>query len=152
MSKKTITNHVTGPMDIKFMAVARPFKEEYSINGFLDANDPAIAHLTEVAEYKVDTKTNRKLEDKSKLKVNFTTTFEPKVFDEDSNELTGTDIPFFDGRIDSGTAIVTYVVVDYGDNKIVRLSGVKLLALNLAPREEGGANTSEIDQLLRNSG
>lgn len=157
MTKK-VTNHVTGPMDIKFMAVARPFKniksgkDEYSVKGLLDVTDPAISHLTSVAEYKVDTKTNRNSTDKSKMTINFTTGFTPKVYDVSGNELTGSDIPFFDGRIDSGKAIVSYSVIDYGDNKIVRLAGVKLLELNLAPREEGTSTMSEIDAMLKNSG
>lgn len=158
MSKAKITNHVTGPVDIKFMAVARPFKNlksgkaEYSIKALLDSSDPAVSHLKSVAEYKIDTKTNRNSTDKSKVTVNFATTFEPKVMNSDGDLLTGTSIPFFDGRTDTGTAIVTYSVIDYGDNKIVRLSGVKLLELNLAPREEGGATTSEIENLLKTSG
>lgn len=166
MSKAKVTNHVTGPVDIKFMAVARPFnnqksgKSEYSIKALLDSSDQAVSHLREVAEYKVDTKTNRNSTDKSKVTINFMSSLQdkdgnyvqPKVMDVDGNVLTGADIPFFDGRTDTGTAIVTYSVIDYGDNKIVRLSGVKLLELNLAPREEGGATTNEIEQLLKTSG
>ena len=158
MSKPTITNHLTGPMNIKFMAVARPFKNiksgksEFSIKGWLDASDEAVAHLTSVAEYKVDTKTNRNLEDKSSLMINFTTNYEPKVYNVDGVELLGNDIPFYDGRIDKGSAVVSYNLIDYGDTSIVRLTGVKLLSLNLAPREEGGATTSEIENLLKTSG
>lgn len=155
--KPKITNHATGPMSIGFMAAARPLlnkksgKTEYSIKGLLDSSDPAVAHLREVAEYKVDTKTNRNSSDKSKVTINFTTTFEPKVVNADGEHLTGADIPFFDGRIDTGTAVVTYNVIDYGDNQIVRLTGIKLLDLQLAAREDGEKTVSEIDQLLKAS-
>jgi len=154
--KPTITYHTTGPVDVKFMAIARPLtnkksgKEEYSLKSVMDRTDPALSHLKEIAEYKVDTKTNRNLEDKSKVVINFSSTFAPKVKDVDGNELLGKDIPFFDGRTDTGTAIVTYSVIDYGDNKIVRLAGVQLLSLNLAPREEKGGTVDQIKAKLRN--
>lgn len=157
MSKK-ITEHATSVGSIQFMAAARALmnqkagKEEYSIKIKLSESDPAVAHLKEVAEYKVDTKTNRALSGTGEVIVNFSSTFAPKVLDSDNCELTGKEIPFFDGRKDSGEAVVSYKVIDYGNNKIVRLSGIKLLNLELAPRDEGEQSINVTLDVLKNIG
>lgn len=157
MSKK-VTIHQTGKASVKFMAAARALKnikngkEEFSVKLELlnsQENTQALRdHLMEVAEYKVDTKTNRKLDDR--MVVNFSSTYAPKVYDAQGTELTGQDIPFFDGRIDTGTVDVTYKVIDYGTNKIVRLAGIKILDLNLAPRDTNEASIDDIKSQLNN--
>ncbi len=158
--KKTMsktTEHATQAGEILFMAASRPLlnnkngKTEFSIKVKLNKTDPAVAHLTEVANYKVDTKTNRTSKDKDTLIVNFTSEFAPLVSDT-SGQLEGQEIPFFDGRKDTGTAIVAYKVIDFGDNQIVRLSGIKLLNLNLAPRENKGSSTELTLELLKKIG
>ena len=157
MAKK-ITDHVTGVGEIQFMAVARALlnqktgKEEYSLKIKLKSDDASIAHLKEVAEYKIDTKTNRALEGTGEVIVNFTSDFAPTVLSADNTKLTGTEIPFFDGRRDKGTAAVSYKVIDYGNNKIVRLAGVKLVDLDLAPREETSQTTDQLMEQLKNIG
>ncbi len=155
MSK--VTEHATQTAEILFMAASRPLlnnkngKTEFSIKVKLNKNDPAVAHLTEVANYKIDTKTNRTSKDKDTVTVNFTSEFAPIVSDE-TGQLDSKDVPFFDGRKDTGTAIVAYKLIDFGDNKIVRLSGLKLLNLNLAQRESKG-NPSELTlELLKKIG
>lgn len=155
-----ITNHVTSVGDILFMAAARPLKnqrtgkEEYtikvkldeSVEGTLDVKN----HLLEVAEYKVDTKTNRQLS--GELILNFSSNFAPEVMGPDGQVWKGKEIPFFDGRKDTGKAAVSYNVIDYGDNKIVRLAGIKIVDLNLAPREESSESLSDIKDVLKNLG
>ena len=60
MAKK-ITDHVTGVGEIQFMAVAKALlnqktgKEEYSLKIKLKSEDAVVAHLREIADYKVDT-------------------------------------------------------------------------------------------------
>jgi len=153
MSKTT--EYATQQGDILFMAAARPLlnnkngKTEFSIKLKLKTSDPAVAHLTDVANYKIDTKTNRTSKDKDTVIVNFTSEFAPLVSDE-SGQLESKDVPFFDGRKDTGTALITYKVIDFGDNQIVRLSGIKLVNLNLAPREAKGNSTELTLELLKN--
>lgn len=157
MSKK-ITEHATGKGQILFMAAAKPLhnqkngKTEFSIKVKLSEDDPAVAHLRSVAEYKIDTKTNRANAGSGEIIVNFTSDFAPKVVDSAGEALEGNDIPFFDGRKDTGTAAVTYKLIDYGSNSIVRLSGIKLLDLNLAPREgsEGEQTIDVTMDMLKN--
>lgn len=147
MSKQKSTTHVTGAGNILFMAAAKPIvnkqsgKSEYSIKLELDATDPAVEHLSQVADYKVDTKTNRSLQGTGKVIINFSTTFEPQITDVENNVLTERDVPFFDSRVDTGKAAVAYKVVNYGDKSIVRLAGIKLLELNMAPRENSSKDT-----------
>lgn len=158
---KTITSYTTGSADILFMAAARPLtnkgtgKEEYSIKLAIDsatAEGKAVSSLLfDIAEYKIDTKTNRGLQRKGELSadyssgkfvVSFISNYAPVVTDWEGNTLEGSSVPFFDGRKDTGTANVTFKVIDYGDNKIVRLHGIQLMKLNLAPREEIASETS----------
>lgn len=155
MSKTT--NHTTQAGEILWLSVARPKlnekngKSEYSIKLKLNRNDPAVAHLSEIAEYKIDTKTNRKNNDPDYVIVNFTCgdKFQPEVVGADGQTLRGNEIPFFNGLKDKGTAAVVYSVIDYDGNKIVRLSGVKLMSLDLAPREEGGHFMGNIMEMLK---
>ena len=151
-NKGKVSRHTTGSGQILFMAAARPLnnlksgKSEHSIKLKLANDDAAVAHLSEVANYKVDTKTNRAQKDG--VTINFTSEFAPKVYNAEGVELTGNDIPFFDGRIDTGMAGVVYNVIDYGDNQIVRLAAIKLLDLNLAPREKG-KSVSELENAIK---
>ena len=157
MSTKNITEHTTNLGTILFMAAAKPIlnkknnKKEYSVKVELNSNDPAVAHLREIADYKVDTKTNRASTDKSKLIVNFTSDFNPTVTSPSGETLEGDSVPFFDGRTDKGTATVQYKVIDYGTNKIVRLSGITLNTLSLAPREpwEPKSRTNDLKNAIK---
>lgn len=129
----------TGVGKILFMAANKPLKNtkadkiEYSIKLELDENDQAVKHLAEVAEYKVDTKTNRALKGTGKVNISFTSTFQPTVVDAEGNKIEGSEIPFFDGRFDKGEAKVIYSVVNYDKSTIVRLTGIKLLSVEINP-------------------
>lgn len=155
---KTITEHSTGKGSILFMAAARALnnkktgKTEYSVKLKLSEDDAAVAHLKDIASYKVDTKTNRAMSGSGEVVINFTSDFAPTVLDTDNNVLEGNEIPFFDGRKDTGIAAVTYKVIDYGDNSIVRLSGIKLSSLNLAEREDSGQSVDVTLETLKNIG
>lgn len=150
MSKSTTTVHSTGTGEILFMSAARAFtnqktgKSEFSIKVKLQDSDSAVSHLKTIAEYKVDTKTNRALKGTGTTVITFASDYAPKVFGSDGVELTGKDIPYFDGRKDTGTATVSYKVIDFGNNKIVRLSGITLNSLTIAPK---GAEQS-LDSLM----
>ncbi len=150
MTTKKISEHTTEVGNILFMAAARPLlntknnKQEFSVKMELNNTDTSISHLEEVASYKIDTKTNRKLTGTNKVIVNFSSEFAPVVLDSNNNKMEGKEIPFFDGRIDTGTAVVSYKVINYGDNTIVRLSGIKLLSLNLAPRENSTSDALDV--------
>jgi hypothetical protein len=157
MSKK-ITEHVTGKAEILFMAAAKALhnkrtgKSEFSIKVKLSSDDAAVTHLKEIANYKIDTKTNRALEGTNTTVVNFASDFAPEVVDMSNESLQGSEIPYFDGRKDTGTAFVSYKVIDYGDNKIVRLSGIKLNELNLVPRDEQSTSLNVTLDTLKNIG
>jgi len=143
---KTVTLHKTGQGAALFMVAAKPLlnkhtgKPEYSVKmKFQESSASAMemkSHLQEIADYKIDTKTNRALS--GEFIVNFSSEFEPVVTNADGVTLEGQDIPFFDSRIDTGIVNVTYKVIDYGNTKIVRLGAVQILSLNLAPREDKG--------------
>ena len=146
---KNVTSHTTLEGEVLFMSAARAFKnkkngkEEFSIKVKLKDSDPAIKHLKEVAEYKVDTKTNRALEGTGEVIVSFTSSFAPLVVDMHNKILKDKEIPFFDGRKDKATALVGYKVIDFGDNRIVRLAKITLTALTLAPRGDSLETTIE---------
>lgn len=155
---KQITEHTTGTGEILFMAAAKAFtnkrtnKSEFSIKVKLSGSDEAVKHLSDIASYKVDTKTNRSLKESgaSEIVINFTSDYAPKVLGLEGEELKGSEIPFFDGRKDKGSAIVSYKVIDYGTNKIVRLSGIRFLELNLAPRDEKESSMDVTLEMLKN--
>lgn len=157
MSNKSITEYSTQVGSILFMAVAKPIlnkknnKKEYSVKVQLNSNDPAVEHLRQIADYKVDTKTNRASTDKSKVIINFTSDYNPVVVSPSGETLEGDSVPFFDGRTDTGTGTVSYKVIDYGTNKIVRLSGVTLSTLSLAPREPWEPKKSQAGTDLKNA-
>ncbi len=150
MTTKKISEHTTETGKILFMAAARPLlnnknnKQEFSIKMELSNTDTSISHLEEVASYKIDTKTNRKLAGTNKVVVNFSSEFAPVVLDSNNNKMEGKEIPFFDGRVDTGTAVVSYKVINYGESTIVRLSGIKLLSLELAPRENSTSDALDV--------
>lgn len=153
----TTTEHLSGVGQVLFMAAARPMKtdegtDEFTIKVRFAETDPVIVHLKEISPKKLDTKTNRGMEGTGELIVSFSSQFAPKVFGLDNRELTGREIPFFDGRKDKATAAVSYKVIDYGKKVVVRLSGIKLVSLDQAPREEGGVSTSDILNKLKEIG
>jgi len=131
------TEHATGIGSIKFLAAARALnnqftnKMEFSCRLVLDANDKCVEHIRGINSAKITTKNAGE----GQVNINFTSTFAPKVLNKDNEVLSGEEIPYFDGRTDTGTAAVTYKVVDYGDAKIIRLSGIKLLDLSIVEKE-----------------
>lgn len=151
------TDHLSGIGSVLFMAAARPLKtedgqDEFVIKVRFADTDPVIAHLKEVSPKKLDTKTNRGMEGTGELIVSFSSRFAPKVFGLDNRELTGREIPFFDGRRDKATAAVAYKVMEYGQKIVVRLDAIKLVTMDLAPREEGQVSTSDILSKLKEIG
>lgn len=146
MSKK-VTDHITGKAQILFMAAARPLtnkrteKEEFSIKIKIEDTDTVVKHLSEIADYKIDTKTNRLKENEGFKIISFSSDFAPAVFDKSNTKLEGEEIPYFDGRYDKGEAVVLYKVIDYGNNKIVRLAGIKILDIVKGDREDTGDST-----------
>ena len=154
MSNK-ITNHTTGVGEIQFMAVARPLnnkftgKEEYSIRLLLDENDPCVEHLRGINDRKIDNSTNRKLAGTGKVSIGFTTAYKPTVVGVDGEEILEGEVPFFNGLNDKGTGVVMYTVVEYDKTSVIRLAGVRLKSLELAPREEGESTASDILSKLK---
>ena len=156
MAKATTTTHVTGVGEIMFMAAGRPLKDDngndqYSIKLKLSDSDPSISHLKGVSPKKIDTANNRanKAGD-GYLFVNFSSSFAPDVADKGGVKLEGDDIPYFDSRVDTGTAAVSYKVVTYPDGKsIVRLAAIKLIDLNITDKESGTSGEEALD-MLRN--
>lgn len=156
-TKSTITEHQTGLGEIQFMAVARAFtstqtgKTEFSVKLNLSSGDAAVEHLRLIgADYKLDTKTNTTLIKNGvtdRTVINFASEYRPIVLGTDGQELNEEDAPFFDSRTDKGTAIVLYKVIDYGTNKIVRLSGVILKELTLAPREQSDSKEVTLEKM-----
>lgn len=149
---KQIETFTTGVGQMLFMAAAKPLtnkktgKTEYSIKLLLDNADQSVAHINSINDRKVVKKDTGR-------QINFTSDFAPNVYDADNNKLEGANIPFFDGRIDSGKAAVSYKVISYGDTKIIRLAGIKLLELNLAQREnDDSQSVDSIAESLKNIG
>jgi len=142
---KNATYHLTEEAEVLFMSIKLPAKnqfkndqEEYAVKLKLLNGSKTVQHLLEIkADSKVDTKTNRKLEGGEKH-VSFKSYYQPKVWDAQGNKLEGNAIPFFSGNKDKARAIVAYVVTPHknGNGMGVYLHGVKLLELELAPREE----------------
>lgn len=154
-----VTTHRTAEGEVLFMFAQNPLRnkqtgeESYTIKLKMDESNPdALAvkeHLLEIADYKITTKTNMKLN--GEFVVNFSSAkgFAPKVLDAEGNELENSDIPRFDGRKDQARAIVDYIVIDYGDKKIVRLAGIQITSLNLA-EEESGEDLDSVRAKLKN--
>lgn len=126
----------------------------YSVRIKLNSSDPAIETIRNVNEAKVDTKANAKLQatEPNSTIINFSSNYLPKVVDVSGNELTGDLIPVFDGRSDSATAVVTFSVIDYGKSSIVRLTGIRFLSLEQAPKEETVQPMSVTLDMLKNIG
>lgn len=138
----------TGKGKIRYMCVAKAFPnakkngvEEFSIKMELtdEENGQVKEHIRSIRESQIDTPTNRSLAGTGKFLLNLVSNknHPPKVYDANGTELVGREIPFFDGRIDSGVAEATYVVLTNADGSVARLNSVKLLELNLASREQG---------------
>ena len=147
------TTHTTGIGNIQFMAAARPVvnkfakgKKEYSIRIELNTNDECLDHIRGINSKKVDTDKNKELASTGKAVLNFTSDYAPKVKLADGTLLTTEQVPFFNSKVDEGTAVVTYKVIDFGDNKIIRLSEIQIMSLNLAPREEKQGETTYSDE------
>lgn len=143
-----VTYHTTEEADVLFMAAARALKdkvsgkEEFSIKLKLLDGSETVSHLMEVSEAKIDTKTNRKLV--GEKHVNFSSTFAPTVVGADGKKLEQGSIPFFDGRKDKARAKVTYKVITYPTKTLIRLQGIQLMSLDLAPREGQGASVADL--------
>lgn len=143
MENKQTTSHSTGIGNIKFMVLNEGFaaalarknntKVTYSIKLELPENDEAVQHLSKVSPKKIVRNSD------GTVTINFGSDFMVPVVDSEDNELKGENIPAFNGLTDSGTATAMYNVITYGQKTIVRLSGVKLWKLDLAPR----TNTTE---------
>jgi len=152
-----VTYHTTEEADVLFMAAARPLKdkatgkEEFTIKLRLLDDSETVKHLLEVSEAKIDTKTNRKLE--GEKHVNFSSTFAPVVVGADGVKLEDKAIPFFDSRKDKARAVVTYKVITYPTKTLVRLQGIKLVSVDLAPREgqEGTSSVAELISKIQNA-
>jgi hypothetical protein len=140
----SVTYHKTEEAEVLFMNAAKPLKnkfsdkEEYAIKLKFLEGSKTIQHLMEVAESKVDTKINRKLAAEKPISwhISFSSIYPPVVLDADENKLSDKEIPFFDGRKDKARALVAYKVIHYPNARLVRLQGIKLVSLDLAPREE----------------
>lgn len=159
MGKATITEHATGVGQVLFMMAAKPFQNEgqakpqYSIKLQLDVNDQAISHLLTVNDAKVNTVANATLKAEGIQRINFSSDYQPDVIGVEGIKLEQEDIPFFNTtKGDTATAAVTYKVIDYGQGKkpLVRLSGIKLVSLNMAAREESGSSTEDLLASLKN--
>lgn len=151
MGKQT-TYHTTGLAELQFAMLVTNQKtgkafankqgtEKYSVRVLLNENDSAISHIKSINEAKVDTKTNAKLQGTGKLSISFDTDYAPKVIGMDGTELTGRDVPFFNGLKDKATAVITYSVIDYGNKQLIRLAKVEFKSLELAPREAAGESS-----------
>jgi hypothetical protein len=151
-----VTYHITEEADVLFMAAKKPSKNKWNNNKeeyvvklkFLDGSK-TIEHLSKIAESKVDTKTNRKLT--GEKHISFKSNYQPVVLDADGNKLTVDGIPYFRSNKDKGRALVVYTVKQYEDSNQVYLHGVKIMSLDLAPKEEFkpvGTIIDEIKQFL----
>lgn len=146
-----VTYFTTEEADVLFMAAAKPLKdkvtgkEEFSVKVRLLDGSPTVEHLLKVSEAKVDTKNNRKLE--GEKHISFSSTFAPVVTGADGVKLEGRAIPFFDGRKDKARAIVTYKMITYPTKTLIRLQAIKILSIDLAPRE-GQESTSTVTDIL----
>jgi hypothetical protein len=148
-----VTYHLTEEAEVLFMAIRMPTKnqykegqEEFAVKLKFLKGSKTIQHLMEIAESKVDTKTNRKLENEEKH-VSFKSYYQPKVWDAKGNKLEGDAIPFFNGTRDKARAIVAYAVKPNKNGMGVYLHGVKLLELELAPREEYKSVDTILDEI-----
>jgi hypothetical protein len=155
-------NHFsTGVGKIKFAALARPMKNkanpdklEYTIKLDIDATTPdgmaLKKHLASINPKKIVTTnlTGDRIVADGHFLVSFSTNRPPMVLDADGTKLTGADIPFFDGRVDTGEASAVYMVGDFEGKKYIRLVGVKIKEIVSAPRE-GSTSADKIAEMLK---
>lgn len=153
------TSHVTPVGDIKFMFAARPFKdkqtgeEKYTIKLEIDGSSAeGLALRQQLQSINAKKIVTNKVSKEGNFLVSFDTKFQIKVTDQDNNELSPDEVPFFDSRTDTGQASAVYKIIDYGNKQIIRLAGIRLMSLNLAEREDSqGASANEILELLKAS-
>jgi len=143
---KTTTQHVTEVGAVQFMAAARPLankhkggKMEYVLKLLLKDGSETYNHILDVSAAKITSPYKNPTPVEGYTEIKFTSDYAVKVVSVDGQELEADEIPFFDSTKDKATAAASYSVIDYGNGPIVRLTGIRLMSLEQAPREEGGA-------------
>lgn len=131
--------------EIVFLAVAKAVKnfngdkEIFTAKLKVDANTPEglklKQELLEINSAKiVETSKHIDLNDGEFL-VSFNSMFQPKVLDENGTELKGMDIKFFNGKKDSGKAIITGKVDMGGKRGTVYLNTIQLFDMHYGVAE-----------------
>ena len=126
--------------DIVFLAVAKPIKnfngdkEIFTAKLRIDANTPEglklKQELLEINSAKVVTTSNSIELNDGEFLVSFNSKFQPKVLDENGTELKGMDIKFFNGKKDSGKAVITGKVDMGGKRGTVYLNTIQLFDMH----------------------
>lgn len=148
--------HVSPWGEMGFTSLARPTKEgKYTVTLKFNTRTQEGADFkalvgnvnsAKVITNKTNSKIGQELADDEYI-VKFNSQFQPRVIDENGDELEGINVPFFDSRSDSGQARVMVIESHKGMNPTVYLKEVALKDLQLAPRE-GGLYNSELQQLI----
>lgn len=128
-------------MDILYMRLE---EGKYEIRGVIDGNTDAGADtINHILALNPDKVANRYVKGPKKgqligatekhAAVNFRTNYEPVIVNEEGQEFSP---GWFDGRTDSGKAIVTYSVKNVNGKNYINLKGAKLFDLDITPKEE----------------
>ncbi len=161
------TLHTTPVGSLKFAAIAKPIrndrsnKDEYVVRLSFDGTTPEgmtfkkqIHQLNnkKIVTSKLDADGNETVTPGHFL-VTFNSTFAPLVVAEDGTELTGREIPFLNFRHDKADGVVTFIIGPKKEGstnpQYIRLAGVRLCNLQLAPREGSISSLDEIKAKLQ---
>lgn len=131
--------------EIIFMAIAKPVKDFsgerdiFTAKLKFDSNTPEglklKQELSEINSAKIVTQSNSIDLNDGEFLVSFNSTFAPKVLDESGNELQGMDIKFFNGKKDSGKAVVTGKIDLRGKRGTVYLNTIQLFDMHYGVAE-----------------
>ena len=131
--------------DIVFMAIAKSVKDFsgekdiFTAKLKFDSNTPEGLKLKqeilEINSAKVVTQSNSIDLLEGEFLVSFNSTFAPKVLDENGTELLGMDIKFFNGKKDSGKAVVTGKIDLRGKRGTVYLNTIQLFDMHYGVAE-----------------
>lgn len=125
--------------------------DKYIVRLEFDGSNPEHAsfrkHISEINPGLIATE---KVSKEGNFAINFKTQFEVKVMSSDGQVLDSTEVPNFDGRVDTGTARVSYTLYEKGIKPTICLKEVALLDLNITDKgDQNEIGISELEKLLK---
>jgi len=164
-----VSYHITEKAEVLFMAVTRPIpnkykhRNEFVIKLKVPENSETIKHLLEISPKKINTDLNNKLAiNKEPYRViSFDSIYHPIVLDDKGNRVyipapddkpeillpdLYSKLSWFNGETDKATAQVVYKRLAHFNDSI-KLQGIKILSIDVVPKEENKPVNDIIEEI-----